>query len=178
MLRDMYANLLAASMDARTAAGAHPCFTDIIRQLTPDEARILRLFALPGRTLPLITVRSELKGDPPVGQARGGVDVLVNFSLLGHEANCQFPHLTASYIGNICRLGLAEIPSDKHYTADSAYVPLENHPQVIALLRSIEASPGFRPAMNRSLVQVTELGKLFCKVCIIPHDQEQVPSVQ
>src|SRR5207245_353571 len=46
-LRDMYANLLAASMDTRTASGAHPAFVEIIRQLTPDEAKLVRLLAIP-----------------------------------------------------------------------------------------------------------------------------------
>ncbi len=57
-LRDMYANLLAASMDTRTATAAHPSFVEIIRQLTPDEARILRFLA-EIKTVPLITVRAE-----------------------------------------------------------------------------------------------------------------------
>jgi len=39
-LSDLYANLLAASsMDKSTADGAHPAFVEIIRQLTPDEAK-------------------------------------------------------------------------------------------------------------------------------------------
>lgn len=59
-LREMYANLLAASMDTRTATGAHPAFVEIIRQLTPDEARLLRLFT-PPRPLPLLNVRFEFK---------------------------------------------------------------------------------------------------------------------
>lgn len=41
-LREMYANLLATSMDASTAREAHPAFVDIIKQLAPDEAKLLR----------------------------------------------------------------------------------------------------------------------------------------
>ena len=41
-LREMFENLLAASMDRDTAAGAHPAFVSMISQLTPDEARILK----------------------------------------------------------------------------------------------------------------------------------------
>jgi hypothetical protein len=42
-LREMYANLLATSMDANTAQNAHPAFVEIIRQITADEARVLTL---------------------------------------------------------------------------------------------------------------------------------------
>lgn len=40
-LRDMFANLLARSMDTATAGNVHPSFVEVIKQLTPDEARIL-----------------------------------------------------------------------------------------------------------------------------------------
>ena len=41
-LREMFENLLAASMDRDTASSAHPAFVSMISQLTPDEARILK----------------------------------------------------------------------------------------------------------------------------------------
>ena len=44
-LRDMYVNLLATSMDKDATQHAHPSFVEIIRQLTPDEARLLKHIA-------------------------------------------------------------------------------------------------------------------------------------
>jgi hypothetical protein len=41
-LRAMFVELLAAAMQANTEERAHPAFAEIIRQLTPDEARLLR----------------------------------------------------------------------------------------------------------------------------------------
>jgi hypothetical protein len=41
-LREMFENLLAASIDRDTAASVHPAFVSMISQLTPDEARILK----------------------------------------------------------------------------------------------------------------------------------------
>src|SRR5579864_922076 len=43
ILREMYANLLDTEMDANRVREAHPAFVEIIRQLTPDEARIVGL---------------------------------------------------------------------------------------------------------------------------------------
>ena len=43
-LSEMYANLLATAMTKDKASLAHPAFVEIIRQLTPDEAKILALF--------------------------------------------------------------------------------------------------------------------------------------
>ncbi|MFL5495446.1 MAG: Abi-alpha family protein, partial [Gemmatimonadales bacterium] len=41
-LKDLYLALLASSMDARTAVMAHPAFSEGVRQLTSEEARLLR----------------------------------------------------------------------------------------------------------------------------------------
>ena len=41
VLRDLYANLLVSSMDADKKWQVHPSFIDVIKQLTPDEARYL-----------------------------------------------------------------------------------------------------------------------------------------
>lgn len=41
-LQEMYVNFLGTAMDRETAMRAHPAFAEIIRQMTPDEARIVR----------------------------------------------------------------------------------------------------------------------------------------
>ncbi|WP_452178439.1 Abi-alpha family protein [Ideonella paludis] len=55
----------------------------------------------------MLNVRREYKQQTP--EKSGGKDVMINFSLLGQEANLEFPHLTPTYIDNLCRLGLAEV---------------------------------------------------------------------
>ena len=44
-LRELFTNLLATSMDKETIKNAHPSFVELIKQLTPDEARLLRYLA-------------------------------------------------------------------------------------------------------------------------------------
>jgi hypothetical protein len=171
-LREMYANLLAASMDTRTANGAHPAFVEIIRQLTPDEARILRLLTQP-RPFPLLTIRKEYKISTETQS--GGVEALINFSLLGWEAGCNFPDQTPTYIDNLCRLGLAEVPAS-FYTIPGSYDQLENHPQVESVKKAIEADENFQPVFKRKILAVTEMGKQFLSVCVISHDQKGLPK--
>lgn len=43
-LREMYANLLATSMNNETASKVHPRFVEVIKNLTSDEAFILKYF--------------------------------------------------------------------------------------------------------------------------------------
>ncbi len=166
-LSDLYANLLAASMDKATASGAHPAFVEIIKQLTPDEAKIVGLFAFP-IAFPLVTVRWEYKSATP--EESGGMDVLVNFSQIGNQAGVEFLNLTPTYIDNICRLGLAEIPSMFQYSGKGVYDPLENAPEIINSKLNIEKNQKLRAVIERKGLRVTELGKQFAHVCVLRKD--------
>ena len=161
VLREMYANLLATAMDREMAERAHPAFVDIIRQLAPDEAKILRwIVAAKHRARPVINVYSRDKEG--VGQ-RG---VLRHFSLLGVEAGCEHPHLTSNYLENLCRLALMEMPEGRSYADKSVYEPLENHPEVLALKKQIETD-GRVPWIAQEAFDVTTFGVQFLNASVI-----------
>jgi hypothetical protein len=165
VLSDLYANLLASSMDRKTASGAHPAFVEIIKQLTPDEAKLVKLFTA-DRAYALLSLRSNYRVEDEMH--RGGNEVLVNFSLLGVEAGVEFPQLTPAYLDNLCRLGLAEIPGMGYeYTAKGVYEPLENHPEVLSTKQQIELDPARVCEMMRGGLRVTTLGKQFAQVCVL-----------
>jgi hypothetical protein len=163
-LSELYANLLAAAMDKSSAEGAHPAFVEIIKQLTPDEAKLVGLF-LQQIPFPLLDVRWEYK-NPTEGKS-GGKEVLVNFSHLGKIADCEFPHLTPTYIDNLCRLGLAEVPAMFEYTAKNVYDELENAQVVQQIKSQIESNPELKAILNRKGLRVTVLGKQFAQICVV-----------
>jgi hypothetical protein len=162
-LSDMYANLLAASMDTTTAQGAHPAFVEIISQLTPDEAKLVSLF-LKEMAFPLLTVRWEYK--TPTDGKQGGMDVLVNYSQLGEAAGCEFIHLIPAYLDNLCRLGLAEMPAMFVYMSAGIYDSLEQSAVVTTVKSQIELNPEFKATIERKGLRVTELGKQFARICV------------
>ncbi len=163
-LSDLYANLLATAMDKATAEGAHPAFVDIIRQLTSDEAKLIAFF-VQEKPFPLINLRWQFK--TKVEGKIGGVDVLVNYSHLGQLAGCLYPQMTPSYIDNLCRLGLAAVPSFFEYTTSGAYDPLETDPYVKGVMASIEANPELKPVIQRKGLQITQLGRQFIHACVV-----------
>lgn len=163
-LSDLYANLLAASMDRNTASQAHPAFAEIIKQLTPDEAKIVRIFN-EAKAIPLVTVRSEYNGNDP--EKKGGYDVLVNQSLLGVEAGCEHIDLVPTYIDNLCRLGLAEVPENYYYTTSGIYDAIENVLQGLVQALS-HVDPERKGILKRKALIVTTLGKQFARVCVTP----------
>jgi hypothetical protein len=148
-------------MDIRTASIAHPSFVEIIKQLTPDEARLMRYFST-GVPLPVITVRADLE------DGRGGIDSIVNFSVFGEQAGCEHPPLSPSYLDNLSRLGLIEV-ADKFYTAPSAYDELENHPSIVEAKKQINDIEGQKVTVQQRLVEVTRLGGQFINACVIDH---------
>ena len=54
-LRELYSNLLATAMDQQTQQQAHPSFVEIIKNLTSDEAKLIRAF-LHSDSFPVIDV--------------------------------------------------------------------------------------------------------------------------
>lgn len=164
-LSDLYANLLASSMDKKTASGAHPAFVEIIKQLTPDEAKLARLLT-GNRAYPVISVRYNYKVQDEA--RKGGRHVLVNFSLLGEEAGVEVESMTAAYIDNLCRLGLIEfLAAGTEYTVAGVYDALEHHPVVIEVKEVIERDVNLEFAIERGGLRVTSLGKKFVEVCVL-----------
>lgn len=162
-LSDLYANLLAASMDKSTATGAHPAFVEIIKQLTPDEAKIVRLFLVP-RGFPIVDVRWMYR--PSVNGKVGGQSVISNYSHIGRWAECELLDMTPTYLDNLCRLGLAEMPVMFTYTSAGAYDALEHDPVVTAAVAAFEQDPERIGQIERKGLKVTQMGSLFAEVCV------------
>ena len=118
-LRERYLNLLAAAMDGDTAARVHPAFLDVLRQLTPDEVRIISTFQHDG-PYPLVTVSARYRFGERLSTE------LRHFSLLGTQAGCEHPERVAMYIDNLCRLGLAELRPVRIADDTRSFRPLES----------------------------------------------------
>lgn len=102
-LREMYANLLASSMNDDTKWKVHPSFVDIIKQLNPDEARLLRTMnnRMP---CPLLDVRI-------VSPDAQYLTLVRNYTDQGADV-LECHKNIASYIDNLTRLGLISVSGD------------------------------------------------------------------
>jgi abortive infection alpha-like protein len=161
-LRELYANLLARAMDQRTALMAHPAFVEILRQLTPDEARILKAIA-ERESIPVLSVTSQNRSDGSYNW------VLHRFSTLGEEAGCAFQALTPTYLDNLLRLGLLELHEDKRDATPGAYDGLRAHASVVEAMKQAQAADGSRtPHVLEQVLVVTSLGRQFCDAVVKP----------
>lgn len=158
-LREMYANLLANSMNKVVKKGVHPGFVEIIKQLSPDEAKILRGFH---NTLyvPTVGLRARKKD-------RTSVDVFDMFTDIAEQCDCEDMYGYKKHIENILRLGLIRC-SDKQYLKDeSQYDALKNHPYLLQYKQSIEEMDVvLKVEYSKGYMELTEFGKAFCSICL------------
>lgn len=58
LMRDMFANLLAADMNAAKKEDAHPAFVEFIKEMTPADARVLKIARAAPQTSFIVRVGS------------------------------------------------------------------------------------------------------------------------
>lgn len=169
-LREMYANLLATSIDSNTARDAHPGFVEIIKSMSPDEARILKTF-LVIHSKPLIDIQMHNTG--------GGYHTLSpNVSIIGAEAGCSYNDLVPNYLNNLCRLGLLEIDNISRLKEDKLYQPIEEAPDVKQLKDLLNEKEGVNVKLKRKKVEITQLGKQFAGACIADKRVTEIKAQQ
>lgn len=165
-LQDMFANLIANSIDSKTALEAHPSFVDIIKSLTPDEGLLLN-FLTRYMSYPVIDVKiTNIKDN-------GYQVVHRNFSELGTLAHCKHPQLTSNYIDNLCRLGIIEIPMGARINDPKAYEPFNSNPIIAQLKQQFESDKENRVKIDQKIIQPTGIGRQFMNACIVDKKQRK-----
>ena len=156
-LRNMYENLLASSMNKNNEAIIHPSYVEIIKQLSPDEAKLLKKISNNGNSYPVVDIRINGKGN-------GYINYIVNFTTLAEDV-CEHYENVNSYIDNFMRLRIIDIPPMVKIHDDEAYQEIET----CGFIKSLLDSP--LPENNswqiiRKKFELTEFGKRFIDVCI------------
>jgi hypothetical protein len=157
------ADLLRRSADVSAGEGAHPAYARILENLAPDEARVLRLFALEGPQ-PAVDVRSG----GPLGI---GSELLSSgLNMIGAEAGCRRTDRVHSYLSNLYRLGLVWF-SREQLEDQQRYHVLEAQPDV-----QVAMSDAGRTRTVRRSIHLTEFGVDFCKT-VLPLDTAEIDAL-
>ena len=152
-LRERGAELLRRSADVHWEESGHPAFARILTQLSPDEARILRLLARTGPQ-PSVDVRTSR----PLGV--GSQLVAPGLNMIGAEAGCRYPERVFAYLNNLYRLGLVWF-SREPLEDPLRYQVLEAQPEVVEAMRRAG-----RGRTVRRTIHLTPFGQDFCDVCL------------
>ena len=102
-LVEMYATLLASSMDTSTANFVHPAFPTVISQMTSDEARLIKFFA---HDMPTWNHHKP-------GYLISDTGVLgKNHNHLIKQARCERPDMVEASLENLVRLQLITMTTE------------------------------------------------------------------
>lgn len=156
-LRENFARLIATSMDAEHAGEAHPAFVEILKQMTPDEARILEFLPRLGRSEPLVDLTY-------LDNERGLFILERHVGTLATDARCEAPERLAAYVDNLCRLGLTERPDLEYLREDWRYDRIRALGVVKDAASRVPAGAMF--SIQTGTIGVTTLGDAFRHACM------------
>jgi hypothetical protein len=157
-LREMFTSLLVTAMDSRTAQLAHPAYAEIIKQLSPDEARILAYSHKIGMSHAIAHVKRYTRGK---SISPSFTYVTRNLSNIAIDAGCTNPELSGTYISNIERLGLYELPNFI-YEDKSWYEWIDNR---FSEIKPLLGGDDFAD-IEYGAMRPTDLGISFAQACI------------
>ena len=151
-LRERGAELLRRSAEVDESEDLHPAYARILDNLSPDEARILRLLASDGPQ-PAIDVR---RGMPLVSEL-----VAPGLNMIGVAAGCRHPDRVHAYLNNLNRLGLVWF-SRETLRDTNRYQVLEAQPEAIEAMRGA----GRTARTVRRSIHLTPFGGDFCEASL------------
>lgn len=167
-LRDMYTNLLATSMNEDTASIAHPCFVEIIKQLSSDEAKIMALDFDFNNNMRNNVIVNILAQNP---DTKENIVFKRHISLIPYASGCEYPDSFPTYVANLSRLGLISTYYDYHYKKVELYNELKEDSRVKSYIEQVNEHPVYKNvnlkgAIKMGRLELTPLGIQFQKACI------------
>jgi hypothetical protein len=151
-LAAMLADLLIVSTEQSADAARHRLHLAVLRELQPDEARILAALSDGTRYAVLhVVVRLPLGGSGPT--------LLENASTVGRAAGVALPDMVPWYVGHLLRLGLVTVGPEAVDLADT-YDILETEPHV----REAQAAGPSTRLLRRSL-RISKFGARLWDAC-------------
>lgn len=152
-----------------------PAFLEVVAQLTPDEARILRLLADRGPA-PVV----DLEAVSLVG--RGTRVVLPRRTMVAERAGCAAPDEVDTYLANLVRLGIVEV-RDVDLEGHEDYQLIVGTEAYRRVARRYREDRLWRPRGRRRSLHLTTFGDRFVTICTgrpqqVHHDPERTTSAR
>lgn len=146
-LRELYASLLSSAMD-KDNASPHPAFVNIIQQLTPDEAKILRFLANYENEWPHLLGESDTIGD-----SFYSAQCRFSDNWCG-KSDLTYPDRSDAYLDNLIRLRILQM--DCHNEVQ--FTPEGGNEKTIWA--------DHVSACEHTFIQLSDFGRQFLDACI------------
>jgi hypothetical protein len=151
-LGELLTDLLVVSTEQSADEARHRLYASVLRELQPDEARILAALSDGTRYAVLhVVVRMHLGVNGPM--------LLENASTVGRAAGVALHDMVPWYVGHLVRLGLVMVGPESSALSDT-YDILETEPYV---RDAREAAPSIR--LLRRTLRISPFGARLWDVC-------------
>jgi hypothetical protein len=157
-LSEMYTELLAKASQHQKANMAHPSFVNIINNMSPDEAILLKEIRPMINGIPFIEARLTKKGKNEWHTLNDMIPGLPNLDKL------QFPNNVRAYLSNLAGMGLLQIRHDQFMVGVNIYEPLEESAKNMFSAMA-DSMPDRELTFPRGKIEITTLGHLFISAC-------------
>lgn len=125
--------------------------------MSPDEAKLLKKISSEGNSYPIIDIRINSKN-------KGYINYVTYFTTLA-EGTCEHYENINSYIDNLMRLRIIDIPPMVKIYENEAYQEIESCNFVKDLLNTLLPEESSWQIIRKKF-ELTEFGKHFIDVCI------------
>ncbi|MCQ9123157.1 DUF4393 domain-containing protein [Rodentibacter caecimuris] len=193
-IRGMFAKLIASSMDKTQSSNIHPSFVEMIKMLSPLDAKNLYYLSQIGEDATISAVHLKFPN--------GTFTELYSHVFLDNPEVQDITIISPS-IDNLIRLKLVNVFYDRKRPKDELYDKHKNHGNFMALKdeyekmnsnaknmladldsgkiyfdknmspeekkearESLEIEKEIKLEMGKGIIELTALGKNFCKVCL------------
>lgn len=180
-LRSMFAKLIASASDTKKYMYAHPAFANIISQLSPFEAKILKDTPLLLCSNPCCKIRYQ-KTNPDeksiFTSVSEGFTIYEHFIIFDKfDITQEELSLHAAVLENLQRLGLCEVPPTYHISDEQLYQKYKNIPALNVFLNNekhdfrsnkiyLNNEQDYDIRFIKEVVNPTSFGKMFKIACI------------
>lgn len=148
-IRELFANLIASSMDSTYNGIVQHSFVEIIKQLSPHDAKLFKELSNNEAIVSLVDVNSQEYTTIIINK------LYISSTFRNYELN-------EISIDNLIRLGLVSIIEDSFLTENSLY---EKYSKLGKITTPFELEKNSRMCLKKHM-SVTSLGRTFRKICI------------
>lgn len=156
---DLFTNLLTNASDVDMVQFAHPSFTEMIKRLSPDEARIVKY--LKGKDF---VCYSNVKGYSKSGQ--GFNMIFSHVSLITNDVQLIFPNNENAYMSNLLSLGILSDQNTLHKVDQTDYLKIKEKIGFEELQQQLVPGVFKKLEQVNHFYEITDFGKLFINACV------------
>jgi len=155
-LQQEFGNLIASSMDRRTAYSILPAYVEVLKQLSADEIDLIKSVPTSGRFLPIADVVYVLPTEQVIAAYRNVIPANL-------ASVCIYPKNIPQYLDNLVRLNLLARPLGQQ-ADEVSYRTLLRQPFVKKVMKA--AAPKSQAGLDKAVIGVTDFGDQFRRACL------------